>query len=235
MCWSFSGGVAIRYVRKVAHTRLPSVGSRSWSRFLKRAATNFAAWWTEARWVWTLCLRLLSDSVAAAIWVQHANHSAIEPTKHATYFPLISPFSIMVPMEQVMQVGCKLKVTYQRAVQVSHRRVYSNWFTRGQHSTGAESAIYDDLVYLAPHHLSMRTVEIRTILRCEHVVNGVTKNIVNISKLQNWNEYCLCLHLTLTRVFTQTEPRLSSLFAQSIMFHFFPRHPVNVKNLWIKL
>jgi len=23
---------------------------------LKRAATNFAAWWTEARWVWTVCL-----------------------------------------------------------------------------------------------------------------------------------------------------------------------------------
>ena len=34
---------------------------------LKRAATNFAAWWTEARWVWTVCLRLLPDSVASAI------------------------------------------------------------------------------------------------------------------------------------------------------------------------
>jgi len=37
---------------------------------LKRAATNFAAWWTEARWMWTVCLRLLPDSVAAAIWAQ---------------------------------------------------------------------------------------------------------------------------------------------------------------------
>ena len=36
----------------------------------KRAATNFAAWWTEARWVWTVCLRLLPDSVAAAIWTR---------------------------------------------------------------------------------------------------------------------------------------------------------------------
>jgi len=35
---------------------------------LGRAATNFAAWWTEARWVWTACLRLLPDSVATAIW-----------------------------------------------------------------------------------------------------------------------------------------------------------------------
>ena len=51
------------------------------------AATNFAAWWTEARWVWTVCLRLLPDCIMAAIWseprlfcawVQHANHSATE-------------------------------------------------------------------------------------------------------------------------------------------------------------
>ena len=50
---------------------------------LKRAASSFAAWWTEARWVWTVCLRLLPDSVAAAIWtmawVQHANHSQNSP------------------------------------------------------------------------------------------------------------------------------------------------------------
>ena len=84
---------------KVAHTRLPSAGFRSWSRFLavslqvmwvikssrllllsarpavtfatlKRAATNFAAWWTEAWWVWTVSLRLLPDSVVAASWIQ---------------------------------------------------------------------------------------------------------------------------------------------------------------------
>ena len=36
----------------------------------KRAATSFAAWWTEARWVWMVCLRLLPDSVTAAIWTQ---------------------------------------------------------------------------------------------------------------------------------------------------------------------
>jgi len=34
---------------------------------LKRAATNFAAWWTEAWSVWIVCVRLLPDSVAAAI------------------------------------------------------------------------------------------------------------------------------------------------------------------------
>ena len=37
---------------------------------LKRAATNIAAWWTEARWVWTVCLRLLLDSVTTAIWTR---------------------------------------------------------------------------------------------------------------------------------------------------------------------
>ena len=35
---------------------------------LKRAATNFAAWWTEAQWVWTVCLRLLPDTIVTAIW-----------------------------------------------------------------------------------------------------------------------------------------------------------------------
>jgi len=37
----------------------------------KRAATNFAAWWTDARWVWTVCLRL---SVVAVIWTQALLH-----------------------------------------------------------------------------------------------------------------------------------------------------------------
>ena len=37
---------------------------------LKRASTKFAALWTEARWVRTVCLRLLPDSVPAAIWTQ---------------------------------------------------------------------------------------------------------------------------------------------------------------------
>jgi len=53
---------------------------------LTKAATSFAAWWTEARWVWRVCLRLLPDSVATAIWTQAllrlspaANHSATEP------------------------------------------------------------------------------------------------------------------------------------------------------------
>ena len=81
---------------RVAHTRLLSVGFRSWSRFLavslqvmshkpggrlpllcarpavtpttlKRAATNFGAWWTEAQWVWTVCLRLLPHSAFSAV------------------------------------------------------------------------------------------------------------------------------------------------------------------------
>jgi len=41
---------------------------------LKTAATNFAAWWTEAQWVWTVCLRLLPDSVATAIWTRALLH-----------------------------------------------------------------------------------------------------------------------------------------------------------------
>ena len=41
---------------------------------LKRADTSFAAWWTEARWVWTVCLRLFPDSLAAAIWTRALLH-----------------------------------------------------------------------------------------------------------------------------------------------------------------
>jgi len=84
---------------KVAHTRLPSLWFRSWTQFLTvslqvtqvinlvvgchyfppglqllpqplRAVTNFAAWLTEAWWVWTVCLRLLPDSVATSIWIR---------------------------------------------------------------------------------------------------------------------------------------------------------------------
>ena len=52
--------------------RLPLVSARPAviHATLKRAATNFAAWWTEAQWVWTVCLILLPDSVATAIWTQ---------------------------------------------------------------------------------------------------------------------------------------------------------------------
>jgi len=52
--------------------RLPLLSARPavTSATLKRAATNVAAWWTEARWVWTVCLRLLPYSVAAAIWTR---------------------------------------------------------------------------------------------------------------------------------------------------------------------
>ena len=94
-------GIAAQHIKKVkvAHTRLPSIGFWSWSRFLadslqvtchkpggrlpllsarpavslttlKRVATNFTAWWTKAQWVWTVCLRLLPGSIAATIWTQ---------------------------------------------------------------------------------------------------------------------------------------------------------------------
>jgi len=49
--------------------RLPIFSARP-AVTLNRVATTFAAWWTEARWVWTVCLRLLPDSVVAAIWTQ---------------------------------------------------------------------------------------------------------------------------------------------------------------------
>ena len=46
---------------------------------LKRAAASFAAWWTEAQWVWTVCprLRLQFEPGPFCARVQHANHSMI--------------------------------------------------------------------------------------------------------------------------------------------------------------
>ena len=56
---------------------------------LKKVATNFAAWWIEVQWVWTVCLRLLPDSVATAIWTRTLlcpsparYYSATEPPGH---------------------------------------------------------------------------------------------------------------------------------------------------------
>jgi len=101
---------------KVVHTWLLSVGFRSWSgswqsacrwreswtrrrlpllfarpavtlAILKRAATSFTASWTEAQWVWTVCLRcyptaswLRFEPRPFCAWVQHADHSATEPS-----------------------------------------------------------------------------------------------------------------------------------------------------------
>jgi len=62
---------------------------------LKRAATKFAAWWTQAQWVWTLCLRLLAYPTASRLrfeprpfcaWVQHANHSAADGYYPSSWF-----------------------------------------------------------------------------------------------------------------------------------------------------
>ena len=51
---------------------------------LKRAAFNFATWWTEAQWVWTVCLRLLPDSVATV---------SNEISTHRLYLFLSAPLS----------------------------------------------------------------------------------------------------------------------------------------------
>ena len=76
---------------------------------LKRAASNFAAWWTKARWVWTVCLRLLSDSVAAAIWTRafcawfmHAIHSVTEPPLHCIGYAFLNFWSKDVKWSKVM-------------------------------------------------------------------------------------------------------------------------------------
>ena len=53
-------------------SKLPLLSARPaiTSTTLKTAATSFAALWTETQWVWTVCLRLLPDSITAAIWTR---------------------------------------------------------------------------------------------------------------------------------------------------------------------
>jgi len=56
---------------------------------LKRAATNFGAWWTEAQWVWAVCLRLLPDSVATAIWTRESSTLTTQLPSHPRPFPVL--------------------------------------------------------------------------------------------------------------------------------------------------
>ena len=64
---------------------------RALTSFVRRTPLTTTPRRHEARWVWTVCLRLLPDSVATAIWirafsawVQHANHSVTEPPRLLT-------------------------------------------------------------------------------------------------------------------------------------------------------
>jgi len=60
-------------------SRLPLLSTRPAVTFatLKRAATNSAAWWTEARWVWTVCLRTQA--------LQHLSPACYQATKKLQY------------------------------------------------------------------------------------------------------------------------------------------------------
>jgi len=62
--WSGFLAVSLKVTSHKPGARLPSLSARPavTLRTLKRVATNFAAWWTEARWAWTVCLRLLPDN-----------------------------------------------------------------------------------------------------------------------------------------------------------------------------
>jgi len=84
---------------------------------LNRAATSFAPWWTEARRVWTVCLRLLGYPTASRLrfehgpfcaWVQHANHSATEPRLQ---YPQINKWHSC--MKYVLYVKQTEKVNFQ--------------------------------------------------------------------------------------------------------------------------
>ena len=64
---------------------------------LKRAATNFTAWWTEAQWVWTVCPRLLPDSIATAIWTWALLCPSPACYHLATEYPPPIDYNVIVP------------------------------------------------------------------------------------------------------------------------------------------
>jgi len=86
------------YVSHKPGGRLPLLSSRPavTPATLKRAATSFAAWWTEARWVWTVCLRLFPDSVAAAIWTQALLRLSPALTTRLPSHPTVWQYSMTV-------------------------------------------------------------------------------------------------------------------------------------------
>jgi len=82
------GGQPAGDVNHKPGSRLPLLSARPavTPATLKRAATNFAAWWTEARWVeqfasdcYPTASPLQFEPRPFCAWVQHANHSATEP------------------------------------------------------------------------------------------------------------------------------------------------------------
>ena len=84
-------------------------------------------------------------------------------------------------MAQATQVGCKAQsdspdgstdFTWRCILKLTHES------RDGSTAQGAESGVYDGVVFLAPHHfVSAQCRNYRTTVRCEHVTNGATKKI----------------------------------------------------------
>ena len=76
------------------------------------------AWWKEARWVWTVCLRLLPDSIVAVIWTQTLLH--LSPA-WATFTCLVLASSTELGrLFQVLTIGAEKK-----CLQADRRRLSS--------------------------------------------------------------------------------------------------------------
>jgi len=65
-----------------------------------------AAWWTEARWVWTVCLRLLPVRVAAAIWTR-----AFSAPESSTLTTRLPSHPMQYVDERLLSVFCNKRTT----------------------------------------------------------------------------------------------------------------------------
>ena len=86
---------------------------------LGRAATNFAAWWMKAQCVWTVCLRLLPNIVAAAIWTQ-------------AYAPESSTLTTEPPKVELLYVPI---TAWNKVKQCFFNRLISSWWATGPRDT----------------------------------------------------------------------------------------------------
>ena len=121
---------------------------------LKRAATNFAARWTETQWVWTVCLRLLPDSVATAIWT---------PSPSA---PKSSTLTTRLPSHHDRTCSSKDMIADRQAHGQTHWQTCSSQYKTKQNN--ATRSIVYDLISLDVTHLKINPhliLKLSTVLK----------------------------------------------------------------------
>ena len=91
---------------------------------LRRAAANFAAWWTESRWVWTVCLRQRRSC--------HLKSGPSAPESSTLTTRLPSHYKVCVCIQESHKHvdDADLEVEIQRELEEEEEALRSAWKTR---------------------------------------------------------------------------------------------------------